>query len=214
VAVDVARCGEYGVSAGQRWCDGVYDPCVGDLAEEHHEEKLMSRRLPVVLSLAALGLALAGPAAASAAAGEPTRVAACTADTPAVKALVAALAALKDALPDPAKTQAALGDVYKAILGVQQAGCLPPLPTGPPAPPAQSSRAADTCLAATVNLLGAVLGGIGATLAVPPDATALNSAASKLADAVKAINDGKCLPVPLTVPGVPALPAPPMLPAP
>jgi hypothetical protein len=171
-------------------------------------EKLMSRRLPVVLSLAALGLVLAGPAAASTTAGEPTRVAACTADTPEVKALVAAVAALKDALPDPAKTQVALGDVYHAILGVQQAGCLPALPASPPVtPPAQSSRAADACLAATVNLLSAVLGGIGATLAVPPDATALNSSVSRLADAVKAVNDGKCLPVPLTVPGASALPA-------
>jgi hypothetical protein len=157
----------------------------------------MFRRLPAALSMAVLGLAaLALPGAATALDhGAPTARAECAAETPAVKSLVAAAEGLKTALPDPAKTQVALGRLYDAIIGAQESGCLPPLPTS------VQARAADPCLAPTVNLLSAVLGGVSATLATPPDAAAVTAAMNKLAEAVKAINDAKCLPVPLAVPG-------------
>jgi hypothetical protein len=134
--------------------------------------------------------------------------------------LVAAMKNIDTAVTDPAKLQTALGDIYKAVVGAQNAGCLPSLPgtssaplasPAPPAPP-------DSCLEATVNLLSAVLGGVSATLATPPDGAATLAAITKLGTAVKAVNDGKCLPVPLSVPGAAtppvSLPAPPPVPVP
>jgi hypothetical protein len=156
----------------------------------------MSRRMPVLLSLTALGLAaLTLPGAAAADRDGPAR-SDCAADSPAVKTLVAAVDGLKSALPDPVKTQVALGVIYDAITGAQEAACLPSLPTAPP-----SSKAVDECLAPTVTLMSAVLGGVSTTLTTPPDAAALTAATGKLGEAVKAMNDSKCLPVPLTVPG-------------
>jgi hypothetical protein len=176
----------------------------------------MSKRLPIVLLLAALGLAAAVlPGVASAAnRGDPAQ-AGCDAATPAVKDLTAALDGVTAALTDPAKLQTKLGDVYNAILAAQKAECLPALPSTPPTPPAvPHGYAADACLAPTVNLLSAVLGGASATLVTPPDTTAVTAATTKLADAVTAINKAKCLPVSLPVPGVPALPEPPAPPVP
>ncbi|ONI79251.1 hypothetical protein ALI144C_25815 [Actinosynnema sp. ALI-1.44] len=176
----------------------------------------MSKRLPVVLSLAALGLAWA--ALPSAAVLDPTaegRVG-CTAATPAVKTLQDAVKRVTAAADDPTKLRTVLGDVFNAVTGAQEAGCLPALPASapaPPAPPAPPTRkAVDACLKPTVDLLGAALGGVGATLAVPPDRTATTAAVTRLASSVTAMNAAKCLPVELPVPG--GLPTPALSPAP
>jgi hypothetical protein len=180
----------------------------------------MSRRWLVYLPLA---LTIAGavvlPAAASAAGHDPTPPAACTKDTQAVTDLGTAVTNLGTALtatpPDATKVSQATGDVFHAIIAAQGAGCLPDLPSSPPAtppPPAakpMAGHSAADCGADTVKLMSAALDQIAAATATPPDPAAMTKAAGALADAITAINTDTCLPVNLTVP---TLPAPPVAP--
>lgn len=183
----------------------------------------MSRRWLVYLPLA---MTLAGtvvlPTAAYASGFDNPPAPACTKDTQQVTDLATAVTNLGTALsatpPDTTKLSQAAGDVFKAVTAAQGAGCLPALPssppatTPPPAPPAAaptSPKDATNCAADTVQLMSAALGQISAATKTPPDATAMAKAATDLATAITAINTDTCLPLNLDVPTVPAPPVTP-----
>jgi hypothetical protein len=176
----------------------------------------MTRRWLAFLPLA---LALAGsavlPATVSAAGHDDPPVAACTQETQEVTDLTTAVTnlgtALKATPPDPTRLSQVSGDLFAAVTAAQTAGCLPALPTSPPAAPAPQD--ATKCAADTVQLLLATLGQIAAGIATPPDTTAVLAAATKLAAAITAINTDGCLPVKLPVPTVPGLPTAPPVPS-
>ncbi|HYS37112.1 MAG TPA: hypothetical protein VEO01_15940 [Pseudonocardiaceae bacterium] len=185
----------------------------------------MSRRWLVYLPLA---LTLAGtvalPTAAFAAGHDNPPAPACTKDTQQVKDLTTAVTNLGTAVsattPDPTAVSQAAGDIFNAITAAQGAGCLPALPTSPPAatppPPAaapMASHDAAKCATDTVQALTATLAQISAGTAAKPDPAAVLKAANDLATAITAINTDTCLPVSLPVPTVPAPPAPPTPPA-
>jgi hypothetical protein len=185
----------------------------------------MSRRWLVYLPLA---LTLAGtvalPTAAFAAGHDTPPAPACTKDTQQVKDLTTAVTTLGTAVtattPDPTAISQAAGDIFTAVTAAQGAGCLPALPTSPPAatppPPAAAPMArhdAGKCAADTVQMLTATLAQISAGTAATPDPAAVLKAATGLATAITAINTDTCLPVSLPVPTVPTAPAPPTPPA-
>jgi len=184
----------------------------------------MSRRWLVYLPLA---LTLAGtvvlPTAAFAAGHDTPPAPACTKDTQAVKDLTTAVTNLGTAVaattPDPTAISQAAGDIFNAVTAAQGAGCLPALPTSPPAatpPPAAAPMArhdAGKCATDTIQMLTATLGQISAGTAATPDPAAVLKAANDLATAITSINTDTCLPVSLPVPAVPAPPAPPAPPA-
>jgi hypothetical protein len=178
------------------------------------EEDLMSRRSLVHLTLA---LVMAGGTVVPAAAATPDDppAPACTQDTQQVKDLAKTLtdlpAGATSVPPDAGKLSQAAGDVFKSAEAAQAANCLPALPTSAPPvkPPAvnpahpSAGQDAANCLGDVVKLLSAVLGAVGASVAVPPDPTALTKAVADVAAAVTALNNDKCLPVALPVPQVP-----------
>jgi hypothetical protein len=155
--------------------------------------------------------------------GTPPPAPACTKDTQQVKDLTTAVTTLGTAVAattaDPTAISQAAGDVFNAITAAQGAGCLPALPTSPPAatpPPAAAPMArhdAAKCATDTVQVLTATLAQISAGTAATPDPAAVLKAAGELATAITAINTDTCLPVSLPVPTVPAPPAPPTPPA-
>jgi hypothetical protein len=184
----------------------------------------MSRRWLVYLPLAmTLAGTVALPTAAFAAGHDTPPAPACSKDTQAVQDLTTAVTNLGTAVtattPDPTAISQAAGDIFKAVTAAQGAGCLPALPTSPPAatpPPAAAPLArndASNCAADTVQMLTATLAQISAGTAATPDPAAVLKAANDLATAITAINTDTCLPVSLPVPTVPAPPAPPAPPA-
>ena len=191
----------------------------------------MSRRWLVYLPLAmTLAGTVALPTAAFAAGHDNPPAPACTKDTQQVKDLTTAVTNLGTAVsattPDPTAVSQAAGDIFNAITAAQGAGCLPALPTSPPAatppppapppPPAAAPMArhdAGKCAADTVQALTATLAQISAGTAAKPDPAAVLKAATGLATAITALNTDTCLPVNLPVPTVPAPPAPPTPPA-
>jgi hypothetical protein len=140
--------------------------------------------------------------------------------TTAVTSLGTAISATK---PDPTAVSQAAGDIFNAITAAQGAGCLPALPTSPPAatpPPPAPPAAAPTarrdaakCATDTIQALTATLAQVSAGTAATPDPAAVLKAANDLATAITALNTDTCLPVNLPVPTVPAPPAPPTPPA-
>jgi len=171
-------------------------------------------------------MTLAGTVAlptAAAAAGfdnpPPPPAPACTKDTQQVTDLTTAATNLgtdvSATTPDPTKLSQDAGSLFTAVTAAQGAGCLPNLPTAPPAatpPPAPAPHArqdATKCAADTVDLLSSTLDQIKAGTAATPDPAAVLKAATALAAAITAINTDTCLPVALPVPTVPAPPAPP-----
>jgi hypothetical protein len=169
--------------------------------------------VPALAVVAATGLigsasASTAPKAVSASAPIAADRAACTADTPEVKALSDSMAQFGTVLtatpPDPAKVQGILGDMVDEVVALQKAGCLPQLP-------GTQTRVRDpqACLTAVVNTLAALLNVLAANISVPPDPTAVTGAITKLGAAITAINTNNCLPIKLPVPGAPPIPAPP-----
>jgi fused signal recognition particle receptor len=181
----------------------------------------MSRRWLVYLPLA---LTVAGvvalPTAASAAGHDSTPPApACAKDSTQVTDLTTVVTNLGTELaaakPDPTKISQIAGDLFKAVTAAQDAGCLPALPSTPPAPtppPAAAPQAAPDaakCTADTMKLLSAALDQISAGTATTPDPAALLKAATGVVTAITSINTDTCLPVSLPVPTVPTPPVPP-----
>ncbi len=152
-----------------------------------------------------------------------TATPACTASTPSVSGLSAALTKVQTALsptPDPAKLAPVAGDLFNAIIAVQKDGCLPALPSSsatstptnppsaPPTPPAAEPQAGApaNCQSDAVSLLSATLSLVGAALASPANPTAVTGALSSLATAVTGVNTDSCLPTALPVPSLPPAP--------
>jgi hypothetical protein len=179
----------------------------------------MFRKWAFALPLAAVvAAAVVVPSVmSSAAAAAP--MAACTSSTPSVTALSDALTKVQTALsptPDPAKLAPVAGDLFNAITAAQKDGCLPALPSStstspsaPPTPPPGAKPQAGTpanCQTDAVSLLSSALSLVSATLASPPNPTAVTSALSSLATAVTGVNADSCLPGPLPVPTLPPAP--------
>lgn len=191
----------------------------------------MLRKLLVVvpaLAMVAATIGSAGAATAPRAATAPLAAdrAACTADTPEVKALTTSMADFVSAIaatpPDPAKVQGIIGDMINEVMALQKAGCLPQLP-------GTQSRVQDpqACLTDMANVGAALFGLLAAFLKVPPDPTAITTATTAIGSAITKFNNDNCLPIKLPVPGglpnppgglpnppggLPAPPAPPGLP--
>lgn len=202
----------------------------------------MFRKWAFALPLAAtvVAAAVVVPSVVSAApAAHVDATPACTSSTPSVSGLSTALTAVQTALaptPDPAKLAPVAGDLFNAIIAVQQAGCLPALPSSsvtssptnaptttvppsssqpssPPSAPAAAPQAATAqaatpagCQSDAVSFLSAALGLVSAALASPPNPTAVTTGLSSLATAVTGVNTDSCLPAALPVPSLPPAP--------
>jgi hypothetical protein len=183
----------------------------------------MLRKLLVIvpaLALVAASTGIAG-AAVSRPAAAPSARAACTADTPEVKALASSMnefmAAITVTPPDTAKAQGIIGDMINELVALQKAGCLQ-LSAAP-------SRLQDpqACLNDLQGMGAALFGLLAAVLKTPPDPTGITTATTAIGAAITKFNNDNCLPIKLPVPGglptppggLPAPPAPPGgLPAP
>lgn len=179
--------------------------------------------LAAVVAAAVVVPSIVVPSVVSAAATTHIATPACTAGTPSVAGLSAALTRVQTALspnPDPTKLAPVAGDLFNAIIAVQKDGCLPALPSSsatstptnvpsaPPTPPAagpQAGASAD-CQSDAVSLLSSALSLVSAALASPPNPAAVTSALSSLATSVTGVNTDSCLPTALPVPSLPPAP--------
>ncbi|MFI9385709.1 hypothetical protein [Kutzneria sp. NPDC052558] len=168
----------------------------------------MLRKLLVVVPALALVAVTAGAAAAAPVSRSPAPAprAACTADTPEVKAIVASMNSFMTALtatpPDTAKMQGIAGDMINELVALQKAGCLEL-----PAP----ARIQDpqACLNDLQGMGAALFGLLAAVLKTPPDPAGITTATTAIGAAITKFNTDNCLPIKLPVPGGGGLPAPP-----
>jgi len=174
----------------------------------------MLRKLLVVVPALAMvaatvGSASAAPAPAAIAA---TPRAACTADTPEVKALAASMTSFMTAItatpPDTAKAQGIIGDMINELVALQKAGCLQLS-----APPARIQDP-QACLTDLQGMGAALFQLLAAVLKAPPDPTGITAATTAIGAAVTKFNNDNCLPIKLPVPGAPSLPGGGGVPAP
>jgi hypothetical protein len=171
--------------------------------------------VPMVAVFAVTGLS-ASASATTAPKAAASVTAACTSDTPEVKALVTAAGHLQTALvpqPDAAKVQTASTELMAALVALYNAGCLPA-----PTTPQQAKADPSACLNSFMNVMSSVLGILQAAIKSPPDPATITTAMAGVGKAVAAFNTMKCLPFDLPVPGgsspipAPPIPAPPGLP--
>jgi hypothetical protein len=168
----------------------------------------MLRKMLVIVPALAMVAATVGTASAApvSRSAPPAPRAACTADTPEVKALTTSMAdfvaAISATPPDAAKVQGILGDMINEMAALQKAGCLPQLP-------GSQSRVQDAqaCLTDLANVGAALFSMLAAQLKTPPDATAITAATTAMGVAITKFNADNCLPIKLPVPG--GLPTPP-----
>ncbi|EWM16211.1 hypothetical protein KUTG_06515 [Kutzneria sp. 744] len=174
----------------------------------------MLRKLLVVVPALAMVAATVGSASASPAPAAPGAAprAACTADTPEVKALTSSMAdfivAISATPPDTAKLQAVTGDLINEVVALQKAGCLPAAEA-----PARLQDP-QACLTDLQNAGAALFSMLAAALKVPPDPTAITTATTAIGAAITKFNNDNCLPIKLPVPGAPPLPGGGGVPAP
>ncbi|MEV6609154.1 hypothetical protein [Kutzneria sp. NPDC051319] len=169
----------------------------------------MLRKLLVVVPALAMVAVTVGSASATTAPAAAAPRAACTADTPEVKALTTSMADFMSAIvatpPDTAKVQGIVGDMINELVALQKAGCLPP--AAAPAP----ARLQDpqACLNDLQSMGSALFGLLAAVLKAPPDPTGITTATTAIGAAITKFNNDNCLPIKLPVPGAGGLPAPP-----
>jgi hypothetical protein len=175
----------------------------------------MFRKLLVIVPALAMVAASAGAASAAPVFGSttpPAARAACTADTPEVKALTNSMADFVTAIsatpPDTVKLQAVTGDLINEVVALQKAGCLPA------AAPQTRLRDPQACLTDLQNAGAALFSMLAAALKVPPDPTAITTATTAIGAAITKFNNDNCLPIKLPVPGAPPLPGGGGVPAP
>lgn len=170
----------------------------------------MLRKLLVVVPALAMVAATTGTASAapvSRSAAPLAARAACTADTPEVKALSASMtqfmAAIAATPPDTVKAQGIIGDMINELVALQKAGCLQ-LSAAP-------ARLQDpqACLTDLQSMGAALFGLLAAVLKAPPDPAGITAATTAISAAITKFNNDNCLPIKLPVPGGGGLPAPP-----
>jgi len=173
----------------------------------------MLRKLLVVVPALAMVAATVGSASAAPAPAAPaaTPRAACTADTPEVKALAESVNSFMSAIaatpPDTVKAQGIIGDMINELVALQKAGCL------------QLSAPAriqdpQACLTDLQGMGAALFQLLAAVLKAPPDPTGITAATTAIGAAITKFNNDNCLPIKLPVPGAPSLPGGGGVPAP
>ena len=173
----------------------------------------MLRKLLVVVPALAMVAATVGSASAAPAPAAPTATprAACTADTPEVKALAESVNSFMSAIaatpPDTVKAQGIIGDMINELVALQKAGCL------------QLSAPAriqdpQACLTDLQGMGAALFQLLAAVLKAPPDPTGITAATTAIGAAITKFNNDNCLPIKLPVPGAPSLPGGGGVPAP
>ncbi|MFC0543881.1 hypothetical protein [Kutzneria chonburiensis] len=174
----------------------------------------MLRKLLVVVPALAMVAATVGSASAAPAPAAPAAAprAACTADTPEVKALAASMTAFMSAVsatpPDTAAVQSTVGDMITELVALQKAGCLQLA-----APPARIQDP-QACLTDLQGMGAALFQLLAAVLKAPPDPTGITAATTAIGAAITKFNNDNCLPIKLPVPGAPPLPGGGGVPAP
>jgi len=169
----------------------------------------MLRKLLVVVPALAMVAATVGTASAAPVSRSPAPAprAACTADTPEVKALTTSMsdfmAAIAATPPDAAKVQGVVGDMINELVALQKAGCLQLA-----APPARLQDP-QACLNDLQGMGAALFGLLAAVLKTPPDPAGITTATTAIGAAITKFNTDNCLPIKLPVPGGGGLPAPP-----